>query len=54
MRRCAARLLHAIKFMPPGGEIDVRLERDGNDARLPVIDTDASISAGFAPHVELS
>ncbi len=61
-RRCAAisvRLLqvvwnllsNAIKFTPPGGEIDVRLERDGSDARLSVIDTGVGISADFAPHV---
>jgi two-component system CheB/CheR fusion protein len=42
---------NAIKFTPPGGQIDVRLERAGNDARLWVIDTGSGISPDFAPHV---
>jgi two-component system, chemotaxis family, CheB/CheR fusion protein len=44
-------LSNAIKFTPSGGEIDIRLERDGNDARLSVIDTGSGISAEFVPHV---
>jgi two-component system CheB/CheR fusion protein len=44
-------LSNAIKFTPAGGAIDVRLERDGNDARLSVIDDGAGISAHFLPHV---
>jgi signal transduction histidine kinase len=44
-------LSNAIKFTAPGGEIDVRLERDGAGARLSVIDTGTGISADFAPHV---
>ena len=42
---------NAIKFTPPGGRIDVRLERDGNDARLSVTDTGIGITPDFAPHV---
>ncbi|HVT42825.1 MAG TPA: chemotaxis protein CheB [Thermoanaerobaculia bacterium] len=42
---------NAIKFTPPEGEIDVLLDRTGNDARLSVRDTGAGISADFAPHV---
>jgi len=44
-------LSNAVKFTPPGGIISIRLERDGDDARLSVIDTGAGISADFAPHV---
>jgi len=44
-------LSNAIKFTPPGGAIDVRLEREGNDARLSVSDTGSGIDADFVPHV---
>jgi hypothetical protein len=44
-------LSNAIKFSPPGSPIDVRLERDGNDVRLSVIDSGVGISAEFRPHV---
>ncbi len=44
-------LSNAIKFTPAGGQIDVRLDRFGDDARLSVADTGAGISADFAPHV---
>ncbi len=42
---------NAIKFTPHGGHIDVRLQRDGNDARLSVTDTGIGISPEFAPYV---
>jgi two-component system CheB/CheR fusion protein len=42
---------NAIKFTPHRGEIDVRLEREGSDARLSVIDTGSGINAAFLPHV---
>jgi len=42
---------NAIKFTAPGGGIDIRLERDGTDARLSVVDTGSGITAEFAPHV---
>jgi two-component system, chemotaxis family, CheB/CheR fusion protein len=44
-------LSNAIKFTGRGGDIDVRLEWDGSDARLSVIDTGSGISADFLPHV---
>ncbi len=44
-------LSNAVKFTPYGGEIDVRLEREGSAARLSVTDTGIGISADFAPHV---
>ena len=44
-------LSNAIKFSPPDSEIDVRLERDGEQARLSVTDNGLGISADFAPHV---
>ncbi len=44
-------LSNAIKFSPPHGTIDVVLERDGDQARLLVIDNGAGISADFIPHV---
>jgi two-component system CheB/CheR fusion protein len=42
---------NAIKFTPPQGSIEVRLEREGNEARLSVRDTGAGISSEFLPHV---
>ncbi|HEY0590340.1 MAG TPA: HAMP domain-containing sensor histidine kinase, partial [Thermoanaerobaculia bacterium] len=44
-------LSNAAKFSPPGSPIDVRLERDGNDVRLSVIDRGVGITAAFLPHV---
>jgi signal transduction histidine kinase len=44
-------LSNAIKFTPRGGAIDVRLEREGSDARLSVVDTGAGMTGDFLPHV---
>jgi two-component system CheB/CheR fusion protein len=44
-------LSNAIKFTQRGGQIDLRLEREGNEARLSVVDTGAGITADFLPHV---
>ncbi|HEV7768502.1 MAG TPA: ATP-binding protein, partial [Thermoanaerobaculia bacterium] len=44
-------LSNAVKFTPDEGQIDVRLERYGNDLRLLVTDTGTGISAEFLPHV---
>jgi len=44
-------LSNAVKFTPSGGEIDVRLEREGDAARLTVSDSGSGISADFLPHV---
>ena len=44
-------LSNAIKFTPHRGRIDIRLERQGNNARLSVSDTGTGITPEFAPHV---
>ena len=44
-------LTNAVKFTPPGGWIEVRLERAGDMARLCVEDNGAGISPEFLPHV---
>ncbi|HEX7709181.1 MAG TPA: chemotaxis protein CheB [Thermoanaerobaculia bacterium] len=43
-------LSNAIKFTPRDGEIEIRLERVGNEANLSVIDTGAGISPDFIPY----
>jgi two-component system CheB/CheR fusion protein len=42
---------NALKFTPPHGSVEVRLDREGNEARLSVRDTGAGISGDFIPHV---
>jgi len=42
---------NAVKFTPAGGDITVRLERVGNDARLTVCDTGLGIDADVLPHI---
>jgi two-component system CheB/CheR fusion protein len=44
-------LSNALKFTPAGGKIDVLLAREGNEARLDVIDTGQGIAPSFLPHV---
>jgi len=44
-------LSNAIKFTPPAGSVDIRLDRQENEARLVVHDTGAGISSKFIPHV---
>jgi signal transduction histidine kinase len=42
---------NAVKFTPPGGAIEVRLDRWDAAVRLRVIDTGAGIVSDFVPHV---
>jgi PAS domain S-box-containing protein len=44
-------LSNAIKFTPAGGTVDIRLERDGNEARIIIADTGQGISPDFLPQV---
>ena len=44
-------LSNAIKFTPPGGLIEVRLERLGNKALLIISDTGQGIDPEFLPHI---
>jgi signal transduction histidine kinase/ActR/RegA family two-component response regulator len=44
-------LSNAVKFTPEGGEVTVRLARDGARVRLAVSDTGKGIAAEFLPHV---
>ncbi|HZI17835.1 MAG TPA: ATP-binding protein [Pyrinomonadaceae bacterium] len=44
-------LSNAVKFTPEGGEVRVRLEREGAQARLTVSDTGKGIPAEFLPRV---
>jgi two-component system CheB/CheR fusion protein len=52
LRQIAWNLIsNAIKFTPPGGRIDVRLEASDAHAQLQVHDTGIGIPAAFLPHV---
>jgi two-component system CheB/CheR fusion protein len=42
---------NALKFTPPQGSVEVRLDREGNEARLSVRDTGMGITSEFIPHV---
>jgi signal transduction histidine kinase len=42
---------NAVKFTPEGGHVEVRLEREGESARLTVRDDGAGIAADVLPHV---
>ncbi len=42
---------NALKFTPPGGRVDVRLERVASDARVTVRDTGVGIEPDVLPHV---
>ena len=44
-------LANAVKFTPPGGNVQVLLGRDGNDAVIRVIDSGIGIAPDFLPHV---
>jgi two-component system, chemotaxis family, CheB/CheR fusion protein len=44
-------LSNAIKFTPPGGNIELRVEREGETARLEVTDSGYGIAPEFLPHV---
>ena len=44
-------LSNAVKFTPPGGHIDVHLERLGRDVQVRVVDTGQGIAPSFLPHV---
>jgi PAS domain S-box-containing protein len=42
---------NALKFTPPDGRVDVRLERTGTNARITVSDTGGGIEPDVLPHV---
>jgi signal transduction histidine kinase len=44
-------LANAVKFTPPGGRVEVRLDEDGDDAVVRVRDDGEGISPDFLPHV---
>jgi CheY-like chemotaxis protein len=44
-------LSNAVKFTPPGGRIDLSLDRDGDYARIVVTDTGIGIAADAVPYI---
>jgi PAS domain S-box-containing protein len=44
-------LNNAVKFTPPGGDVTVSLNQDGDEAKLVVQDSGQGISPEFLPHV---
>ena len=44
-------LSNAVKFTPPGGKIDIALDRAGTDAQISVTDTGKGIEPDFLPYV---
>jgi signal transduction histidine kinase len=44
-------LSNAVKFTPPGGRVEVRLDRDGDEVEIAVRDTGPGLDPAFLPHV---